>query len=72
MVRFATNVSGAILLPSSIQITESISGSVVPLAMFFVSSRSMLVDFKLDNCFLFLVVAQWQAGPCGIPGYTIR
>ena len=34
MVKFATNVSGAILLPSSIQVTESISGSVVPLAMF--------------------------------------
>ena len=34
MAKFATNVSGAILLPSSIQVTESISGSVVPLAMF--------------------------------------
>ena len=33
--KFATNFSGAILLPSSIQVTESISGSVVPLAMFF-------------------------------------
>ena len=34
MVKFATNISGAILLPSSIQVTESISGSVMPLAMF--------------------------------------
>ena len=34
MVKFATNVSGAILLPSSIQVMESISGSVLPLAMF--------------------------------------
>ena len=34
MVKFATNLSGAILLPSSIQVMESISGSVVPLAMF--------------------------------------
>ena len=34
MAKFATNVSGAILLPSSIQVTESFSGSVVPLAMF--------------------------------------
>ena len=34
MAKFATNVSGAILLPSSIQVKESISGSVVPLAMF--------------------------------------
>ena len=34
MAIFATNVSGGILLPSSIQVTESISGSVVLLAMF--------------------------------------
>ena len=34
MVNFATNVSGAILLPNLVQVTESISGSVVPLAMF--------------------------------------
>ena len=34
MVKFATDLSGAILLPSSIQVMESISGSVVPLAMF--------------------------------------
>ena len=34
MAKFTTNVSGAMLLPSLIQITESISGSVVPLAMF--------------------------------------
>ena len=33
MAKFATNVSGAILLPSSIQVMESISGSVLPLAM---------------------------------------
>ena len=32
---FATNASGAMLLPNSVQVTESISGSVVPLAMFF-------------------------------------
>ena len=32
--KYATDVSGAILLPSSIQVAESISGSVVPLAMF--------------------------------------
>ena len=35
MAKYATYVSGAILLPSSIQVTESISGSVVPLAMFY-------------------------------------
>ena len=34
MAKYATNGSGDMLLPSSIQATESISGSVVPLAMF--------------------------------------
>ena len=35
------NVSGAMLLPSSIQVTESISGSVVPLAMFLEGGPSL-------------------------------
>ena len=35
MATFATNASGAMLLPNLV--TESISGSVVPLAMFTVS-----------------------------------
>ena len=39
MAKYATNVSGAILLPSSIQVMESISGSVVPLAMFFIKQH---------------------------------
>ena len=43
MHKFATNVSGAMLLPSLIQVTESISGSVVPLAMFFLLAH-------LQNC----------------------
>ena len=34
VAKIATNVSVAMLLPSLIQVTESISGSVVPLAMF--------------------------------------
>ena len=33
--KFATNARGAMLLLNLIQVTESISGSVVPLAMFF-------------------------------------
>ena len=36
MAKVATNASGAMLLPSSIKVTESISGSFVPLAMFIV------------------------------------
>ena len=35
MAKFVTNASGAMLLPDLVQVTESISGSVVPLAMFF-------------------------------------
>ena len=34
MAKFAINASGAMLLPSLVQVSESISGSVVPLAMF--------------------------------------
>ena len=40
MAKFATNVSGAMLLPSLIQVTESISGSVVPLAKFLKSNHT--------------------------------
>ena len=40
-----TNVSGAILLPSSIQVTDSISGSVVPLAMFEHTRSHLLKHF---------------------------
>ena len=35
VAKFATNASGVMLLLNLIQVTESISGSVVPLAMFF-------------------------------------
>ena len=34
MANFAINASGAMLLPSLVKVSESISGSVVPLAMF--------------------------------------
>ena len=34
LAKFATNASGAMLLPNLVQVMESISGSVVPLAMF--------------------------------------
>ena len=34
MAKFAINASGAMLLSSLVQVSESISGSVVPLAMF--------------------------------------
>ena len=46
VAKYAINVSGAMLLPSSIQVTESISGSVVPLAMF---SSDLVVLLFLDT-----------------------
>ena len=39
MAKFAINASGAMLLPSLVQVSESISGSVVPLAMFTLGPR---------------------------------
>ena len=53
MAKYATNVSGAILLPSSIQVVESISGSVVPLAMFVLSH-----SFVPFVSFHFLVIVE--------------
>ena len=44
VAKFATNVSSAMLLPSLIQVTESIYRSVVPLAMFWwMASQRMIV-----------------------------
>ena len=40
MAKFATNARGTMLLLNLIQVTESISGSVVPLAMFY----NLMVD----------------------------
>ena len=40
MAKFAINESGAMLLLNLIQVTESISGSVVPLAMFFYNIKN--------------------------------
>ena len=39
MAKFVINASGAMLLPSLVQVSESISGSVVPLAKFFEGPR---------------------------------
>ena len=46
--KFATNACGAMLLLNLIQVTESISGSVVPLAMFFYESARPLSS-KREN-----------------------
>ena len=55
VAKFATNVSGAIFLPRSIQVMESISGSVVPLAMFFhglaTDELSVLIEEELQSLF---------------------
>ena len=41
MAKFASNASGAVLLQNAVQVTESISGSVVPLAMFVYCGKNM-------------------------------
>ena len=43
MAKFAINASGAMLLPSLVQVSESISGSVVPLAMFILGASLVFV-----------------------------
>ena len=48
MAKFATNASGAVLLPNSVQVTESISGSVVPLAMFL---TNFLISLLIPHLF---------------------
>ena len=45
MAKFAINASGAMLLPSLVQVSESISGSVVPLAMFQMMKAILLFIF---------------------------
>ena len=51
MAKFVTNASGAMLLPNLVQVTESISGSVVPLAMFtFICNESSIFLSKHILC----------------------
>ena len=66
MAKFASNVSGAMLLPSLIQATESISGSIVPLVMFFGTfvEREWLLQRAWSNYevvlrYFFFRVSQW-------------
>ena len=55
MAKFAINASGAMMLPSLVQVSESISGSVVPLAMVLLLSlylenlNNRVSIWKLDN-----------------------
>ena len=53
MVKYETNASGAMLLLNLIQVMESISGSVVPLAMFYFSFTTLL-DLEVKFCSKFL------------------
>ena len=49
VAKFAINASGAMLLPSLVQVTESISGSVVPLAMFISRRAPLSYDHRQDD-----------------------
>ena len=58
MVKFATDASGAMLLLNLVQVTESISGSVVPLAMFNVITRDLSLERFLNfRCNLFVFIS---------------
>ena len=46
MAKFAINASGAMLLPSLVQVSESTSGSVVPLAMFYILANQQFTGQK--------------------------
>ena len=48
MAKYATNASGAMLLLNLIQVMESISGSVVPLAMFNMLDMIVPIFYTLD------------------------
>ena len=54
MAKFATDAIGAMLLSNLVQVTESISGSVVPLAMFLIMSLKK-IDFWGGICCDFCV-----------------
>ena len=51
--KYATNAIGAMLLLNLIQVTESIYGSVVPLAMFFNHLRPLVSPSSWTNIHLF-------------------
>ena len=63
MAKFATNARGAMLLLNLIQVTESISGSVVPLAMFIqIYSDIRLCKFIDTNIFGYSFVLKFSRG----------
>ena len=50
VAKFATNASGAIWWPNLVQVTESISGSVVPLAMFISQNWNFQILGFVTHC----------------------
>ena len=50
--KFANDASSALLLPNLVQVTESISGSVVPLAMF-------IWYYGLIVCWYYAIILFW-------------
>ena len=64
VAKFATYASGAMLLLNLIQVSESISGSVVPLAMFPWCSGSFVVFGRLF--LLGFQCAIHRSGSCGV------
>ena len=66
VAKFATNARGAMLLLNVIQVTESISGSVVPLAMFsFIVSFTYRTRVFLKSFHILVIKCQQS---CPLPG----
>ena len=63
MANFASNASGAMLLSNLIQVTESISGSVVPLAMLYIEVNFIIwvvfVSMSIQNLYRHLLLHFW-------------
>ena len=56
MAKLAINASGIMLLPSLVQVSESISGTVVPLAMFtFTNYDGEVIDHTHTNLSLLYI-----------------
>ena len=68
MAKFVINASGAMLLPSLIQVSESISGSVVPLAMFIIYKQGTVEkDYKSPEVLIsigFFIISDFVAFIC--------
>ena len=69
LAKFTTNARGAMLLLNLIQVTESISGSLVPLAMF---EESTIIDDLSKFCKAYLWECRAPEGPWTSSAFIIH